>query len=564
MKDVLFIIDAADIPTAEKLAAQLEGPYRVYVFDPALLDKVKDSALANVELLAWDGALDYPTLVREAHARAHAFEASLDEAAGKAGCPVPIRAWQHLNLFYFFLTHAWYSAMWADILPRLKQVRSYIFLCNNPSVFYWPSFLPSLLLLQYLRTFDIEFTAYPYGDRADESDAIPYLCEPQRPEDACDVLAHLPTCFYDMPYFDSEIQASGRKVTHLVSKYWDVPFAANAEIKMLRTNVHHPILPRDLWQNALDFGEAMYDRIYAQLTPYIATESYRASQARYFANTYRSQFVTFHLLDNYYAPRLPKKLLLSDHDSGFHGPLMGFAEKHALPVVVVPHSKTSEDTQFDYRETTFCTHPIQGAPIRDARGGELPGCRLAYPARLTGPSMEAAPLRRIGLLLNGFSLNGIYCTEWRAYLDGIVRVAAWCRANGIELTVRCRQGQTLYELLEDATGIPRASLEASITGSLAEFAAQVDLCLMYDAPTNADLEFLRNGIPILNPIVSPLSRAEAATANARVVPRDSVEGILDMVEGFVTDPVALQRFRMRQFADFAALYCDARALREML
>jgi hypothetical protein len=119
-------------------------------------------------------------------------------------------------------------------------------------------------------------------------------------------------------------------------------------------------------------------------------------------------------------------------------------------------------------------------------------------------------------------------------------------------------------LLEEATGIPRASLEASIGGSLSAFAAQVDLCLMYDAPTNADLEFLRNGIPILNPIVSPLSRAEAATANARVVPRDSVEAILDMVEGFVTDPVALQRFRMRQFAEFAALHADARALRELL
>lgn len=564
MEDVLFIIDDADIPTAEKLVAQLEGTYRVYVFDPTLLDTVKDTTLVNVELFAWDGALDYPTLVRDAHARAHEFEASLDETAGKAGCPVSIRAWQHLNLFYFFLTHAWYAAMWADILPRFRQVRSHIFLCNNPSVFYWPSFLPSLLLLQYMRTFDMGFTAYPYGDRADESDAIPYLCVPQRPEDACDVLAHLPTCFYDMPYFDSEIRASGRKFTRLVSKYWDVPFSANAEVKMLRTHLHHSLLPRELWQNALDFGEAMYDRIHALLTPYIATESYRARQARYFADTYRSQFVTFHLLDNHYAPQLPKKLLLSDHDSGFHGPLMAFAEKHALPVVVVPHSKTSEDTHFDYREATFCTHPIQGAPIRDARGRELPGCALAYPARLTGPAMDAVPLRRIGLLLNGYSLNGIYCTQWQAYLDGIVRVAAWCRANGIELTVRCRQGQTLYALLEEAIGIPRASLEASIRGSLSEFAAQVDLCLMYDAPTNADLEFLRNGIPILNPIVSPLSRAEAATANARVVPRDSVEAILDLVEGFVTDPVALQRFRMRQFAEFAALHADARALRELL
>jgi hypothetical protein len=564
MEDVLFIIDEGDIPTAEKLAARLEGNYRVYVFDPILLDTVIDSELVNVELLAWEGALDYPTIVREAHARAHEFEASLEDAAAKAGCPVPIRAWQHLNLYYFFLTYAWYSGMWADILPRFKHVRSHIFLCNNPSIFYWPAFLPSLLLLQYLRTFDIEFTAYPYGDRADESDAIPYLCDPQRPEDECDVLAHLPTCFYDMAYFDGEMQASGLKITHLVSKYWDVPFAASSQIKMIRTNVHHPILPRELWQNALDFGDAMYDLLYAQLTPYIATESFRASQARYFANTYRSQFLTFHMLDSYYGPRLPKKLLLSDHDSGFHGPLMRFAEKYALPVVVVPHSKTSEDTEFDYRQTTFCTHPIQGAPIRDANGRELLGCRLSYPAPLAGPVMLATPLRRIGLLLNGFSLNGIYCTEWPAYLDGIVRVAQWCRANGIELTVRCRQGQTLYKLLEEAAGIPRASLEASIKGSLGEFAAQVDLCLMYDAPTNADLEFLRNGIPILNPIVSPLSRAEAATADARVVPRGSVEAILDMVESFATDPVALQRFRTRQFADFAALYRDARALREML
>jgi hypothetical protein len=563
MQDVLFIIDADDIALAEILAAKLQGQYRVYAFDPQLIDVLHASTLQNVELIVWESACDYPALSANAHAQAHAFEAELDAVARAMQPALSIRSWQHLNLYYFFLTYHWYSALWADILPRLRHVHPHIFLCDNPASFYWPAFLPSLLLLQYLRTFDIEFSAYPYGERADETDAIPYLCDSAGGAPA-DLLVHLPTCFYDAPYFNDELKASGRTATHLIAKYWDVEVAAAHRIKLIRTVPRHPAIADRLWDQAVRFADVMHDRLSALLAPFVATASFRNSQARHFANIYRSQFLTYFLLQSHFAAALPKKILLSDHDSGFHGPLIGFAEKYQIPVIVVPHAKTSEDSEFFYENMLSCTHPMQGIPVSDANGKLMAAQALRYPAQLSGSTAIPGPLKKIGLLLNGHSLNGILCTPWPVYLSGIKEIAGWCRNNGIALSIRCRPGQSLFHLLQQATGIGRADLLAALGCPLLTFAGGCDVCLMYDAPTNAGLDFLRNAIPLLNPVPAPLSKAEAATADAAIVARQSVAATLAMLDRFVAEPLYLQQFTLQQFAAYVALFRPARMLRELL
>ena len=96
------------------------------------------------------------------------------------------------------------------------------------------------------------------------------------------------------------------------------------------------------------------------------------------------------------------------------------------------------------------------------------------------------------------------------------------------------------------------------------FAQMNDVCLMYDAPTNANIEFLKIGAPILNPVPAPLTKAEAATADRRVIPRNDVGGILEVLDTFTADPMNLHAFRMRQFSAYLAELQGAYPLRRFL
>lgn len=562
MDDILIITASYDIGPAEEYAQQLER-YRVMFFDPTLVDVINASRLRNAELVVWDGCADYPALTLAGHEQANRLEQTLQERMAPLLPPdTSLFGWQHLNLYYFFTAFDWYNGLWRDVLPRLQGHKAHVFVNDNPAIYYWPSFMPALLLLQLLRTLQLPFAASRYGQRRDESEIVLNL-DPTQPASApWDVVTHIPTCFYDAPYFSAELQAAGKRSLDLVPKYWGVPIETTARANLLRLSDQRRLCGNQPPLEHLDGPlTACLDEL---LQPYLATADYRARQARLLSNLYQSQLASLYMLEGHFAQHKPGKLMLSDHDSGFHGPLVTFAARHRIPVLMVPHAKTSDDTEFCYDGITMLTHPIQGRTLHDGRGKRLLQHFLGYAEEFSARSTPPQPLRKVGLLLNGLSLNGVQCTPWAPYLEGIQQIDAWCRAHGLELAVRCRQGQSLIELLSGATGITRDTLQAGINCSLAAFADSVQLCLMYDAPTNADVEFLRKGIPVLNPVPGTLGRAEAGTANAAIVPRDSVAGILQLVDTFVADSNNLHAFQLRQFADYINLFRNSYALRQLL
>lgn len=561
MKNILIITAAHDIPIAEITAKNLAS-YKVYFFDPTLVDVIQGSTLLNTELIVWDACPDYPALVQSAHANAFALEQELDQSLRALLPECSIVAWQHLNLYYFFMTYHWYSGLWRDVLGAMQEGKLHVFLCDNPTNYYWPSFLPALLLLEQLRTWNISFSAVTYGARSDESDVVMNLCDGNPDRERFDLLTHLPTCFYDIDYFNAELQASGKSNINIVSKYWDVALAATKNINLIRLKNQQTLSGG---RPALDaIAEQLAEKLNSLLTPYIATPDFRSRQARHLSNLYQSQLASAHLLEQYFKQHKPGKMLLSDHDAGFHGPLISFAEQHNIPVFLVPHSKVGNDVDFTYSNITTLTHPIQGSPLVNGCQKRLFHFVLSYPENFSGRSAMPPPIKKIGLLLNGLSLNGILCTDFPSYIDGIKQIDQWCKQSGVELSIRCRQGQALANILNEAIGMERTSTLAVLAGSLHSFAKSIDLCLMYDAPTSAEIEFLRTGVPILNPIPAPLSKAEALWANSDVVPRASVEAILEMLDSFIADDNNLHVFCSNQFAGYVSLFKQSYALRRFL
>lgn len=560
MENILIIITAYDIPEAESAAAGL-ADYRAYFFDPTLLDKIQDSKLRNAEFIDWDASPDFPALTLAAHARARALGRQLDADLGDLlpeGCT--IEDWQHLNLFYFFLAHAWYAGLWQTMRGKLHNARPYIFLNDNPSNYYWPSFVPALLLMEQLKTWDIPFSGVSYGVRADESDVLLNLCEGEAKR--YDLLTHLPTCFYDAPYFDAELLAAGKTSMNIVPKYWGVPLQAGTRVNLIRLADQQRLCGGRPALAAV--GASLCERLDALLAAYIATPDYRARQVRHLSNLFQSQLASLYVLEQHFGRHRPGKMLLSDHDAGFHGPLITFAERHNIPVLMVPHSKTSDDTEFRYHGITMLTHPMQGTLPQNGARRRVLHFTLSYDEQFSFASAMPAPLRTIGLLLNGIALNGVLYTDFKDYLAGIARIAGWCRERNIALTIRCRPGQSLMALLHQTIGADPAAMRAALAGSLEDFARGCDLCLMYDAPTTAELEFLRRGIPIVNPAPKPLARSQAFTADPSVVPRLGIEDTLALLEELHGDENTLHDFRRQQFAAYVARFQPARALRRFL
>jgi hypothetical protein len=559
MKDIVVILDVDGIPAAQELCANL-ADYEIYLFDPQLGDAVAGARLRNVQLFTALGGPSYDSMDHHAHAAILAWETELDGAQSEqAG--ISIVGWQHLNLYYQWMALQWYSGLWERMGPRFEQRRVHVLINDNPAEYYFPSFLPALLLACYLKGRGIRFTAYDYGAKGSLACRVPdlYGTAPYGPA-GC-LLTHLPTCFYDSDYFSREMRAAGYPLINLEARYWNVPITAERQVAL--TDVES-ILERSepaLRERIEAFTRALTDRMIALLTPHIALPNYCVRQARHVAGLYRSQLVTYFELQRYFQASAPAKLLLSEHDTGFHGPLITFAEQRSLPVILLPHSKAVGDVEFNYGNILVLTHPMQGQPIHNAHRGPVLNLPISYPERFTGTSAVSEGVRVISLMLNSLSLNGIPYAPIEAYLDGIKRIAHWCRTHDITLKIRSRPGYPIFALLRAYTGMDSAMLVRHVEESLDDHLRDCDLCLMYDMPTTGAMYCLRNSIPILNPVVSSPTTPFLAIVHPDVIATESLDATMQRLEGFRSDPLTLSSFRAGQFHAYVTLFQRARPLR---
>ncbi len=567
MEQVLIILNALDIPSALFVAHELSN-YKTLVFDPGIHDEVLESGLKNVEFIDFVDCPPFPELHNDSRELALIVERELFESIKQFLPGISNFSWLHLNFYYFFIASRWYNSLGVyladNFAVKFGDAKLIVFINDNPALFFWPSFVPAVTMLEAFQAKHLDFQAFTYGVRADESDVIPLLIDLEPERGSYDVLVHLPTCLHDKDFLSTEITASAKSVINLRAKYWDVSVPSNKEICLVSASSVLPCLSEVKQAQLATMVERLAERIKPLLAAHIHTDSYCQRQTDQLVSLYRSQLITYMLLLDFFAGRVPSKMLLSDHDAGFHGPLLAYAEVENIPVLFVPHSKTTADIQFGSNNIICLTHPIQGEQINDARGQRVTHLKLSYPEHFEGCTRISRPLKRVGLLLNAISLNGVFVTSYAAYMAGIVRIADWSRACNIELTIRGRPGHTMNAMLAELTGIAVSTLQEGMNLSLGAFVADQDLCLMYDAPTTAEIDFLRNSVPILNPVPEPLAKYEAVIANTDVISRSSVEETLLTLDSFISDPVNFQTFRLSQFGNYVNAFQNVQTLRTLL
>jgi hypothetical protein len=563
MRDVLVILNKEDLPSAKTLADRLDD-YTVNIYDPILVDLATDCGLRNINFIEWAESPWFTEISQEAHLSAEKMESELAEALDDLPLGVSIVSWQHLQWYYFFLQVQWYQKMWVTLLGGISCSMLHVFVCDKPQLYYFNSFLPSLLLLREAQNQGIQFSAYSYGSRPDPDVLVPNILDTEFENAEGSVLVHIPTCFYDVHHFNRELEATGKKITNFRSILFDVPVTARRHIEFVPIQQGKPPSAQTVGEILTPATARIKAILLRTMQVVVGVGRFAENQADYVALRYLQQFFTFFRLKEQYAHSRPSKLVISDHDAGFHGPLFSLASHYGIPVVTLPHSKFTYDFRHRHENITSLTHAIQVTEIHNGYGRRVNRAPVAYPeaARIGQPQLRE--LRKIGILLNAISLNGVLSSNYAKYVFGLREIDRFCRSQQLAFEVRGKLGYTISILLQSAVGLEKTTIPPPAGKTLLEFAAECELCLMFGAPTSAMLEFLSLGVPVLNPITEELTPTQLAGTHPDLIPIESVQETLARIAVFKKDPGMLLQFAVSQNKKLCDLLAEAKPMRSYI
>lgn len=421
MANIIIFLSKDDLPAVIALTQKLDA-YIIYVFDPSLLDSVFDAGLNNIKFISADGCFTFHEFDQKTRDNVTALEKTLDEMVSEL-LPnrISITGWQYRNWYHLLQTCEWFMRLWPMASDLFKGHTLHIIICNLPSLFYINSFVPSVLCFEYFQQQGYQVVPFIYQANNDDALLVPDLHSIPANSVADLLLTHIPTCRYDYQYLVDEITRCG-PVLNLTAKFCDIPFNGQPATQLITADEAFSHLSHSQKSQLNQVTSQLKEAIQQQLSQYIQTPSYLEKQAQYTANLYRDQLTLFFQLEPFFEKHKPTKIILSDHDIGYHGPLIAFAKQHSLPVIYLPHSKMVHDIEYSYRNITALTHPAQNSPILDPLGKPLPQAKILFPEEWNHAIIPAKPIQTIALMLNAFTIQGVYFAQYQAYLDGIRQI----------------------------------------------------------------------------------------------------------------------------------------------
>jgi len=568
-KDALLVLCKEDIPAVVNLQKEISNA-EIWVFEPHLLDRLSWSGLNNAKFIDYDLALDDQRYFTDIEQQTLAIEQEVAKLLKNNFKEATDSHWQFQNIYFQLTTLSTYNILWEKILKQNIDMKLHVLIHDVPARFSAPSFWPALLLIQRLIKNGIDFKAYTYGSIDETMQLIPTGWQFNDKKNIKRPFVHLPTCFHDTKYFEDEIVQSHPNALFFKSMdfhplIWSVAFPRlqNVELDTARDALKR--LPNEFQSVITSLSAALADHFLNYFLKHTNIEIYASRQAKYLAEQYASQMIFYENLQTYHPDKLPEQIILSNHDAGLHGPFISFAKTHSIPVTLLPHSKVFNfPLMCTYPNVTALTHPIQGARISDIEGLEKNYRYLAFPEVLEVRSRTSSQIEKVGLVLNDISLSGLVTTNAAQYIHGINKINSWCIERGIQCAIRTRPGASNFIWLLDNILTSPEDLAKNSGCPISAFAKECDFCIMYDCPTSGAIEFLRQGVPIVNTICRPLWPNEGAISDPNTIPRERIKDTLTRLELYRSSPNEFLTFRGKQLTDYLEKYNQSLPLRGYL
>lgn len=578
MPERILALHRVDLTTAAQLALQLattavaeqrETPAPVItVLDPVLLTHARLNGLPQVQLLALPDADVVLGVYTQALAATRTLCAEADAVMAELVPAARGAAWCGHWMQFLHHTAIGYRGIARLLAPLLAGDKVHVLLPDLPHRFGYHSYVPGLMVSDTLRSAGVPVQLYssplPGWDPALIADPLsPPAADPA--EGPVDLLCHLPTCFYDSALFTDEILAAGRRALVLPTPLFDVPLAGLQRSAMATPDEMAQRLPAAMQERLDATLQKLETLLFNRLTALLPSAGLAQTQVRALVQGYRQNALLYLALAQRFTGRLPRTLLISNHDVGFHGALHSFARQNGVRTLMLPHAKVYPDPLTSYGHDIQClAHPLQGGDVIDLDGSAMPWAALDFGAAWQVPAAAPGPLGTLGIVLNAVSLNNMCVVDVQAYLAQLGRLRDWCADQGVVCRIRCRPNGSVMSMLIDELQVPEHDLVRDQEGSITDFGEACDLVLGYDVPTSGVLELLQHGVPVIQALCRRLGLQEWRSIAPAVVPQWPVAQVIERLAEFRHDTLALWRFRRRQAGQCAAAAAGAQPLRAWL
>lgn len=561
MPGLIAVAHRLDLPSAALLVEQQQA--RVLLVDPLNHARVLHHPLPEPEVFTRVDPAMSRAAAADAQARALALSRALAPLLQRLAPGADIVPWSAHRFQQFFWTALGYRAVWQQATAELRPEHWHVLLPRQPHRYGAHSFVPGLMLVEQLRARGLPHTAYSFDVPTLEGSQLPDLR--QLPGDV-ELLCHLPTCFHDAEYFRQELLASGLRCGMLSAEVYDVALEGLPASGLVDSAVVRGLLPPAALALLDGLAAPVCALLREHLQPLLLNANFLETQVQALWQALQAQGLLYLWLEQHFAGRLPRRLLLSNHDSTVHGALLSFAARHRLPVTMVPHSKVFNQPVFnsDGLPVQCLHHGLQDGPCVDLGGRALPAQRLAFPGAWQQQEIAAPRLATVGVVLNGLSANGVSLLNFEDYAAGLRQLAEGCRALGLLLRWRIRMAETPALLLAERLGVSADDLFAGAQGSLLDFGRGCDLVIGYDAPTSGLHELLGAGLAVLQAEIRPLAGDEWSIVDAGVAPRMNLVELLARLRLLAANPSYFRDFRAGQHRLALARQEGAQPLRHWL
>jgi len=533
MKNIFIALSKSDLLQIETLINSYEL-YEIYYFDPTLMDQIEIMNLKNSYFIYPDGIDTLINIEFMSRKLSYDFEKDLTKSINNTGLLLDFVGWQMFTLRPMFANILWYSQLWNKIIDKIPEGKYIIIVNNNPQYFQQPSFIPSILLLDYLNIKGIPFEAFTYGEINNDTDAIVGIEINQKSPRPYKILSHLPTILYDGDFINNCISKifPKSKVLSIGAKHWNFEVSSDNKIGVFRGGKRDKIAFDLNWTDA-EYSN-LVDAIDLLLRPYIKFDYYRSVQAKSLAKMYESEIISLILLRQYFKESLPELILISDHDAGLHGALITFANEYKIKKIVVPHSKFILDNGFLNSNCTYLNHPLQKY-IPSITNGFSSRSNLKFPIKHVFKNPKNCNLNSIGLVLNSISENGVLGVNLNEYINGIILINNLCKENGISLKIRSRPGMSLSSLLSKSVNFGQMQIIYESNKSIDDYFQGIDLCIMYHVPSSALLSSLEAGKAVININPSGLDFWVSGYIDEMIVPAFNISDGIEFLKKIMFD-----------------------------
>ncbi|MCW5632455.1 MAG: hypothetical protein KIT17_03895 [Rubrivivax sp.] len=568
--DAVLVLQRSDVVRIAAAPARHAGARLLFV-DPGLLDDAAQRGLTrseNYEYRRLDLGPDLQArAASEAMARATLVDLQLtaerERLWGEGG--QALTGWD-VGLFFLALQRAAVArAIGKAVAGTFKEQSIGLLRPANPQQMYFDSFVSADLVGQDPARFSI---VDRYHDaRWQRPDAYDHVLDARTmgallARGVISLVSHVPTCFYDRAWLAEEVARSHAYTLDLPSPFWDVPLHRGG------TSLLVPRASLAAEAEVADYGARVVRVLEPLLADLLPQQRAREEQITAWAARSRWQALNFLQLRRAFS-RLPQHgggvavpdFLVADQDTGLNGPLFSVADRVGASITVVPHSGHVSMLLPHGRRVQVVERAGYGCAPRTLLGQALPtrAVRFNRVAERRAPPAagEGRRLKRLVLLLNSMSTEGLSHVDAHALAEFYRPLAALCSEAGVELVLRPKPGAPALAVLAGALDLPPAQLVGAVQAPLPTLAEGSELCLAWGEPTTGIAPFLDSGCLVLQVmrerwpvdyvVCMPLVRDG-------VVPTHEPAGALAAVRRYAGDPALLGAHTARQSAAF-----DARA-----